>query len=149
MNFNKAFVLGNVTRDPELRKTTSGQAVSTFGLATNRVWKNVAGEQQRQVEFHNIVAWRRLAEICSQYLKKGSLVFIEGRIQTRSWQDQQGQKRYRTEIIAETMQMGPRSFGGGGGIKQEDKTSQTEEVATVEYPPAENEEEIKPDEIPF
>ncbi len=145
MNFNKAFVLGNVTRDPELRKTATGQAISTFGLATNRVWKNAAGEPQKQAEFHNIVAWGRLAEICNQYLKKGSLVFIEGRIQTRSWQDQQGQKRFRTEIVAETMQMGPRA--GGGTAKSAERAE--EEVATVEYPPAADEEEIKPEEIPF
>ena len=144
MNFNKIFVLGNVTRDPELRKTTAGQAISTFGLATNRVWKNAAGEQQKQAEFHNIVAWGRLAEICNQYLKKGSLVFIEGRIATRSWQDQQGQKKFRTEIIAQTMQMGPRREGASARTE-----SPPEEVATVEYPPAADEEEIKPDEIPF
>lgn len=148
MNFNKAFVLGNVTRDPELRHTTSGHAVATFGLATNRVWKNSAGEQQKQAEFHNIVAWGRLAEICSQYLKKGSLVFIEGRLQTRSWQDQQGQKRYRTEIVAETMQMGPKSIGSvGAGQEKAEKAD--DEIATVELPSAEDEEEIKPEEIPF
>lgn len=143
MNFNKAFVLGNVTRDPELRKTQSGRAVTTFGLATNRVWKNAEGVEQRQAEFHNIVAWGRLAEICSQYLKKGSLVFIEGRIATRSWQDQQGQKRYKTEIIAQTMQMGPKSLGGAAPKME----SPSEEIATVEYPPEED--EIKPEEIPF
>lgn len=144
MNFNKAFVLGNVTRDPELRHIPSGKAVTTFGLATNRTWKDASGEQKSQVEFHNIVAWGRLAEICGQYLKKGSLVFIEGRIQTRSWQDQQGQKKFRTEIIAETMQMGPRS-----GEKPREETPPKEELATVEYPPAEEDEEIKADEIPF
>lgn len=143
MNFNKAFILGNVTRDPELRKTQSGQAVTTFGLATNRVWKNAAGLEQRQAEFHNVVAWGRLAEICGQYLKKGSLVFIEGRIATRSWQDQQGQKRYKTEIIAQTMQMGPKS--AGGAVQRTE--SPAEEIATVEYPPEED--EIKPEEIPF
>src|SRR3989338_3520273 len=111
MNFNKAFVLGNVTRDPELRRTPSGQAVTSFGLATNRVWKDQSGEQKQQAEFHNIVMWGRLAEISSQYLKKGSLVFVEGRLQTRSWQDQQGQKKYRTEIVGETMQLGPRREG--------------------------------------
>ena len=143
MNFNKAFVLGNVTRDPELRKTQSGQTVTTFGLATNRVWKNTEGVEQRQAEFHNIVAWGRLAEICGQYLKKGSLVFIEGRIATRSWQDQQGQKRYKTEIIAQTMQMGPKSAGSAAPKTE----SPPEEIATVEYPPEED--EIKPEEIPF
>lgn len=149
MNFNKAFVLGNVTRDPELRHTASGQAVATFGLATNRVWKDSSGQQQKQAEFHNIVAWGRLGEICSQYLKKGSLVFIEGRIQTRSWQDQQGQKRSRTEIVAETMQMGPRGTNFGGTNQDEKEKPAAEELATVELPNAEDEEEIKPEEIPF
>ena len=102
MNFNKAFILGNVTRDPELRTTPSGQSVSSFGVATNRVWKSQSGERQQSAEFHNVVAWGRLAEICHQYLKKGSLVFIEGRIQTRSWQDKtSGEKRFRTEVVAD------------------------------------------------
>lgn len=146
MNFNKAFVLGNITRDPELRHTPSGQTVTSFGLATNRVWKDASGEQKSQTEFHNIVAWGRLAEICGQYLKKGSLVFIEGRLQTRSWEDAQGQKKFRTEIVAQTMQMGPRTgTRASEGIPQKGKE---EEIATVEYPPAADE-EIKPDEIPF
>ena len=152
MNFNKAFVLGNVTRDPELRTTPSGQNVCSFGMATNRVWKNPAGEQQRAAEFHNVVAWGRLAEICHQYLKKGSLVFIEGRIQTRSWQDQNsGQKRFRTEIIAETMQLGPRAAGGQApGGTPAGQASQPESPAPVETVPYPGEEdEIKPDEIPF
>lgn len=150
MNYNKAFVLGNVTRDPELRHTPSGQAVASFAIATNRVWKSATGEQKSQAEFHNIVAWGRLAEICSQYLKKGSLTFIEGRIQTRSWQDPQGQKKYRTEIIAEGMQLGPRPGGGVGQARTADApTEKPEEIATVEYPGGEEEETIKPDEIPF
>ena len=96
MNLNKAFVLGNLTRDPELRQTASGQAVCSFGIATNRYYTNSVGQKQEQAEFHNIVTWGRQAEIASQYLKKGSLVLIEGRLQTRSWQDQQGTKKYRT-----------------------------------------------------
>lgn len=163
MNFNKAFVLGNVTRDPELRTTPSGQSVTSFGVATNRVWKDQTGAQQQAVEFHNIVAWGRLAEICHQYLKKGSLVFIEGRIQTRSWQDQNsGQKRYRTEIVTETMQLGPRGVaaGGGGpsgpgtaqGTAQPDKSDAAdaappETLETIQYP--DNGEELKPENIPF
>ncbi|MFY9462408.1 MAG: single-stranded DNA-binding protein [Candidatus Sungiibacteriota bacterium] len=146
MNFNKAFVLGNVTRDPELRHTPAGQSVTTFGVATNRVWKSPSGEQKSQVEFHNIVAWGRLAEICSQYLKKGTLVFIEGRIQTRSWLDPAGTKKFRTEIVAETMQMGPKREGRSEGASP---SPAPEEVETVQYPPEGAEEEIKPDEIPF
>lgn len=152
MNFNKAFVLGNVTRDPELRTTPSGQNVCSFGVATNRFYKTASGERQQAAEFHNIVAWGRLAEICSQYLKKGSLVFIEGRLQTRSWQDQNsGQKRYRTEIVAETMQLGPRGAVGkvpAGAPEEGGATAPAPEaVETVQYPGEED--EIKPEEIPF
>ena len=147
MNFNKAFVLGNVTRDPELRTTPSGQSVCSFGVATNRFYKDQKGERQQSAEFHNIVAWGRLAEICHQYLKKGSLVFIDGRLQTRSWQDQNSnQKRFRTEIVAETMQLGPRAGGGtGGGVRAAE--APPAEVETVQYPGEED--EIKPEEIPF
>ncbi|MDP2638946.1 MAG: single-stranded DNA-binding protein [Candidatus Azambacteria bacterium] len=109
MNLNKVFLLGNLTRDPELRQTPTGQNVTSFSIATNRMWTNPAGVKQTQVEYHNIVLWGRLAEIAKQYLSKGGLVFIEGRMNTRSWQDQQsGQKRYRTEIVAENIQLGPR-----------------------------------------
>ncbi len=105
MNLNKAMVIGNVVRDPEMRATPGGQNVTSFSVATNFVWKDQAGARQEKAEFHNIVAWRRLAEITSQYLKKGSKVYIEGRMQTRSWDDPNGVKRYRTEIIAENMIM--------------------------------------------
>ncbi len=108
MNLNKVFVLGNLTRDPELRQTPNGQNVATFGVATNRMWTDRSGVKQNQTEFHNIVLWGRLAEIAHQYLAKGRLVLIEGRLNTRTWQDQSGQKRNRTEIIAENMQLGPR-----------------------------------------
>jgi len=108
MNLNKVFILGNLTRDPELRQTPNGQNVATFGVATNRMWTNQSGVKQNQTEFHNVVLWGRLAEIAHQYLAKGRLVLIEGRLNTRTWQDQSGQKRNRTEIIAENMQLGPR-----------------------------------------
>ena len=108
MNLNKVILIGNLTRDPEMRTTPSGQSVCNFSLATNRMWTDQAGQKQQATEFHNIIAWRRLAEICGQYLKKGSLVMVEGRLQTRSWQAQDGTNRYRTEIIAENIQMGPR-----------------------------------------
>ncbi|MFZ5391180.1 MAG: single-stranded DNA-binding protein [Patescibacteria group bacterium] len=106
MNYlNKAMIIGNVTRDPEVRNTTQGTAVTTFTVATNLRWTNSAGERQDKTEYHNVVAWRRLAEICGQYLKKGSKVFIEGRLQTRSWDDAQGLKHWRTEIITDNMIM--------------------------------------------
>jgi single-strand DNA-binding protein len=113
MNLNKAFILGNLTRDPELKQTPSGQAVCSFGVATNRFYNDQMGQRQQQTEFHNIVAWGRQAEIISQYLKKGNLILVEGRLQTRSWQDQQGAKHWRTEIVADRIQLGPRPQGGG------------------------------------
>ena len=109
MNLNKVFVLGNLTKDPELRQTAGGQAVCSFSIATNRFFTDSTGQKQKQAEFHNIVAWGRQAEIINQYLKKGSILLVEGRLQTRSWQDQQGAKHYRTEIVADQIQLGPRT----------------------------------------
>ncbi len=105
MNLNKAMIIGNLTRDPEIRTTPSGTSVVSFTVATNFVWTDTNGQRQERAEFHNIVAWRKLADICGQYLRKGSKVYIEGRLQTRSWDDQNGNKRYITEIIAENMIM--------------------------------------------
>jgi len=105
MNLNKAMIIGNVVRDPEMRTTPNGQNVTSFSVATNMVWKDSNGEKQEKVEFHNVVAWRRLAEITNQYLKKGSKVYIEGRLQTRNWDDPSGVKKYRTEIVADNMIM--------------------------------------------
>src|SRR3989344_5988285 len=98
MNFNKAFLIGNLTRDPELRTLPTGQPVVNFGVATNRMWKGKDGSQQKQAEFHNIVMFGRLAEIAKQYLQKGAMVMIEGRIQTRTWDGLDGKKNYKTEI---------------------------------------------------
>ncbi|OGG47684.1 single-stranded DNA-binding protein [Candidatus Kaiserbacteria bacterium RIFCSPHIGHO2_01_FULL_51_33] len=145
MYLNKAFVIGNLTRDPELRSLPSGVQVASFGVATNRVWKNKEGAKQESTEFHNIVVFGRQAEIVSQYLKKGSSVLIEGRLQTRSW-DSEGVKKYRTEIVADRVQFGPR--GGGGGNAPSASESKKEEggaIDTIEYP----EENINPDDIPF
>ncbi len=126
MNFNKAIILGNLTRDPETRTLPSGQPVTNFSVATNRVYTDKSGAKQQSVEFHNIVAFGKLADICSRYLNKGKMVLVEGRIQTRSWQAQDGSKRYRTEIVMENMQLGPRGATGGP----------TEPSApTVEQPP--------------
>ncbi|OGJ42969.1 hypothetical protein A3B60_01820 [Candidatus Peregrinibacteria bacterium RIFCSPLOWO2_01_FULL_39_12] len=105
MSLNKVQLIGNLTRDPEMRQIPGGQTVATFGVATNFTWKDQSGQQQSKVEFHNIVAWRRLAEICGQYLKKGSKIYIEGRLQTRDWEAEDGTKRYRTEIVADNMIM--------------------------------------------
>ena len=112
MNLNKVYLIGRLTQDPESRSTPSGQTVTTLRMATNRVWKDPSGQRKDATEFHTVIAWSRLGEIASQYLKKGGLVMIEGRIQTRSWVSQQDNvKRYITEIIAENLQLGPRTVG--------------------------------------
>ena len=115
MNLNKAFVLGNVTRDPEVRSMPNGNQVTNFSIATNRFYTSQSGEKKQEAEFHNIVCFGKLADIASRYLTKGSLVLIEGRIQTRNWDDKAtGAKHYKTEIVAETMQLGPRGGATGG-----------------------------------
>ena len=98
-------IIGNLTRDPETRTTPNGQTVANFSIATSHVWKDAAGAKQEKPEYHNIVAWGKLAEICQQYLGKGRKVYVEGRLQTRDWEGQDGVKRYRTEIVAENMIM--------------------------------------------
>jgi len=105
MNLNKAMIIGNLTRDPESRTTPSGANVTSFSVATNLIWTDANGAKQKKVEYHNIVAWRKLGQICAQYLHKGNKVYIEGRLQTRDWEGQDGVKRYRTEIIADNMIM--------------------------------------------
>lgn len=108
MNLNKVFLVGRLTRDPEKRNLPSGQSVVSFGLATNRFYKDPSGQKQQKTEFHNITAFGNLADTISKYLNKGSLALIEGRLQTRSWEDASNVKHYRTEIIAERLQLGPR-----------------------------------------
>lgn len=103
MDLNRAMIIGNVTRDPELRTTATGQNVCSFGIATNQQWTDAQGQKQQRAEYHNIVAWGKLAEICGQYLGKGRKVYIEGRLQTREWETQDAQKRQRTEIVADNM----------------------------------------------
>jgi single-strand DNA-binding protein len=115
MNLNKAFILGNVTREPEARSLPSGQQVTNFGIATNRFYTDSSGGKKQQTEFHNIVCFGKLADTSSRYLHKGSLVLIEGRIQTRNWTNSSGTKQYRTEIIAESLQLGPRLTGQTSG----------------------------------
>lgn len=131
MNFNKAIILGNLTRDPELRSLPSGQQVANFGVATNRFYTDKSGAKQQMVEFHNVVAFGKLADICSRYLNKGKIVLVEGRLQTRSWQGQDGIKKYRTEIIMENMQLGPRGGAQDGGSPSAPKASPTEEEIPV------------------
>ena len=120
MNLNKVFIIGRLTQDPEVRSTASGQSVTTLNMATNRVWNDKSGQKQESTEFHRIVAWGRLGEVAGQYLQKGALAMIEGRLQTRAWVDKSNNKRYTTEIVAESLQMGPRSAGSanpGGGTR--------------------------------
>ncbi|MBI4029384.1 MAG: single-stranded DNA-binding protein [Candidatus Blackburnbacteria bacterium] len=113
-SLNKVLLIGNLTRDPELRYTPTGTAVCTFGLATNRQWTTEEGGKREDAEFHNIVCWTRLAEICAEYLKKGSQAYVEGRLSTREWEGQDGQKRRTTEIIAESVIF---LSGGGAGAR--------------------------------
>lgn len=152
MNLNKAMLIGNLTRDPELRNTPSGQSVVSFTVATNLVWTDQSGQQQKKVEFHNIIAWRKLAEICAKYLRKGSKVYIEGRLQTTDWTGQDGVKRYRTEIVAENMIMldakgGQSNYGGNTGNSSR---ANSEEEAVIEIPEDPmGDEEIRVENIPF
>jgi single-strand DNA-binding protein len=149
MYLNKAIIIGNLTRDPEIKALPSGIKVTSFSVATNRVWKDKNGVRQENVDYHNVVVFGRQAEICGQYLKKGASVLVEGRMQTRSWDDASGAKKYRTEIIADRIQFGPRKEGGAPGYGDsasapaDDDTKKA--LDTIEYP----EEEINPEDIPF
>lgn len=149
MNLNRAMLIGNLTRDPEARTTPNGTSVASFGIATNFIWTDPAGNRQEKVEFHNIVAWRKLAEICGQYLHKGSKVYLEGRLQTRSWDDQTGNKRYITEIVADNMIMldakGARPAAGPSAPPPEE-TTPTIQIEESDIAPAN---EIKVEEVPF
>ena len=152
MFLNKVILIGNLTRDPELRSLPSGVKVCSFSLATNRVWKDKAGVRQESADFHNVVVFGRQAETVAQYMKKGSSILVEGRIQTRSWDDKtSGEKKYRTEVVADRTQFGPKaggSIGGSAGAQSTPKnsgTKNTEEAEAIEYP----EEDINPEDIPF
>ena len=151
MNLNKAMIIGNLTRDPEVRTTPQGTSVASFGVATNFVWKDASGQKQEKAEFHNVVAWRKLADIIGQYLKQGSKVYIEGRLQTRDWTGQDGVKKYRTEIIADNMIMLD-SKGNSGGFER--STAKADDLPTIEEPAPIKEtesdsDEIKLEDIPF
>ncbi len=147
MYLNKAFLYGNLTRDPELKALPSGQQLVSFGLATNRTYKDKSGQKQEATEFHNIVAFGRLAEVIAQYMKKGRPLFVEGRIQTRSWESD-GQKKYRTEIVVENFQFGADGKGGGSGVSApptEGAPLGGKDADEIKYP----DEEINPEDIPF
>ena len=138
MNLNKVIIVGRLVSDPEIRSTPGGQTVCNFRLVTNRMWTDQkTGQKQQAVEYHNVILWRRLAEIASQFLTKGSLALIEGRLQTRSWQDSSGNKKYRTEVVAQTLQLGPRTGPSAELSRSPEKVI-----------PAKKEGEIPPEEIP-
>ena len=154
MYLNKVFLIGNLTRDPEVKALPTGVKVAQIGLATNRTWKDQAGMKKESTEYHNVVAFARQAETLAQYAKKGSSLFIEGRLQTRSWDAQDGQKKYRTEIILENFQFGPKLGGATGGFEprtsgisdaEAPQKSAAPDLDTVEYP----DEEINLEDIPF
>ncbi len=152
MYLNKAIVIGNLTRDPELRSLPSSIKVCSFSLATNRVWKDKNGARQESTDYHNVVVFGRQAETVAQYMKKGSSILVEGRMQTRSWDDKtSGEKKYRTEIVADRTQFGPKggstgSTGSPSGESGKSSNSKApEEIDTIEYP----EEDINPEDIPF
>ena len=153
MYLNKVIIIGNLTRDVELRAIPSGVQVANMGVATNRVWRDKNGAKQESADFHNIVVFGRQAETAAQYLRKGSSVMIEGRIQTRSWDAPDGTKKYRTEIVAERIQFGPRRDGSSTPANKEGNpvsadTSTGEQGAppdSIDYP----EESVNVDDIPF
>ncbi|HPV70796.1 MAG TPA: single-stranded DNA-binding protein [Candidatus Magasanikbacteria bacterium] len=144
MNLNRAMVIGNLTRDPEIKTTPTGKTVARLGVATSNVWVNDAGVKQEDVEFHNIVVWGKLAEICGQYLAKGRKIYVEGRLKTRDWVGQDGVKRNRTEIIAENLIMLDRAPNKEGGFAPRPAAAPSMPVIQ-----AGAEEEIKLEDIPF
>jgi single-strand DNA-binding protein len=146
MYLNKAIIIGNLTRDPELKSLPSGIQVASFGIATNRVYKDKNGQKQEQTEFHNIVVFGRQAETTAQFLRKGSSALVEGRMQTRSWDGPDGTKRYRTEVVADRIQFGPRREGDSSAPSQAPQQDNNQDVPdTIDYP----EESISADDIPF
>ncbi|MBY0376705.1 single-stranded DNA-binding protein [Patescibacteria group bacterium] len=149
MYLNKAILIGNLTRDPELKSLPSGIKVCSFSIATNRVWKDKNGAKQEAADYHNVVVFGKQAETVAQYMKKGSSILVEGRMQTRSWDDKNsGEKKYRTEVIADRTQFGPKGSESGGGARASAPTAKSggdEQVDVIEYP----EEDINPEDIPF
>jgi single-strand DNA-binding protein len=155
MYLNKAIIFGNLTRDPELKALPSGMQVANISLATNRTWKDNNGAKQESTDYHNVVVFGRQAETVAQYLKKGASIFIEGRMQTRSWDGQDGKKQYRTEVVADRVQFGPKAGGESpkGSYPSSSPASPSkakeqdplDSLPSVDYP----EEEINPEDIPF
>ena len=147
MYLNKAILIGNLTRDPELKAIASGNKVCTFSIATNRTYKDANGVRQEKTDYHNIVVWGKTAENVATYMKKGSQILVEGRMETRSWDDAAtNTKKYRTEVIADTVQFGSKPSGGSSSSSQAPASKKEEEdIDTIEYP----EEQINAEDIPF
>ena len=148
MSVNKAILVGNVGKDPEVRYLEGGTAVASFSLATSEVYKNKSGEKVTQTEWHNIVAWRHLAELAEKYITKGKQLYIEGRITTRSWDDKDGNKRYTTEIVANSIQMLGRKGDEnnvGQGFSSGDQKSDTTKATEPEF----SEDSTEEDDLPF
>lgn len=154
-SLNRAMIIGNLTRDPEVRKISTGQSVCSFSVATNRNWTGQDGTKQEATDFHNVVAWGKLAEICGQYLTKGRKVYVDGRIQTRDWEGQDGVRRYRTEIVTENMIIldrpaGSAPSGSTGASKGFGASAFTPPAPPVQDDRAPNpDDEIKIEDIPF
>jgi len=150
MYLNKVIIIGNLTRDPELRSLPSGVKVCSFSVATNRVWKDKNGVKQEDAQYHNVVVFGTQADNVARYLRKGNSLLVEGRMQTRSWDDKDGKKQYRTEIVADRVQFGPKSVNaapvpGASASANPAPAGSKEAIKTIEYP----EEDINPDDIPF
>lgn len=155
MYLNKVFLIGNLTRDPELKSLPTGTKVASLSMATNRTWKDAQGGKKEAVEYHNVVAFAKQAEVLAQYCKKGSSLYVEGRIQTRSWDAADGTKKYRTEIVLENFQFGPKAGGAPSGNftpapagvsdQEAPQKDAPADLDTIEYP----DEEINLEDIPF
>lgn len=145
MDLNKVMLIGRVTKDPEVRALQNGQSVATFSVATNRQWKDAQGQKQEKAEFHNIVAWRKLAEIIQQYVKKGMRLYVEGRMETRSWEDPQGQKKYRTEVVLDNMIM----LDSKASMSSAQGTASKVVAGDAPAPTVAPDEEIRIEDIPF
>lgn len=141
-SLNRAELIGNLTRDPELKTTQNGKSVATVGIATNRNWKNSEGSKHEEAEFHNIVCWGKLAEIVSQYLKKGMKVYFAGRLQTRTWEDEAGIKHYRTEVVADDMIILSPRGKSAGNFENGDDIDYEQKANTLD-------DDISPEDLPF
>ncbi len=150
MSLNRVQLIGNLTSDPDMKQIPAGQVVTSFSVATNFTWTDQSGQKQNKADFHNIVAWRKLAEICGQYLKKGSKIYIEGKLQTRSWEGEDGVKRYRTEIVADNMIMLDSKGAPVGDVGMDREAGGIAENTQAQREPAAvSADEVTIDDLPF